>query len=137
MKDFQFLNIPTDDTESRLPEWTNNLIDWYHGLRVIRSVKYFYQRRTRGWDDRELWNFDWTLAKYALPRLKRFKQETFAYPSGLTVEEWDHILDEMIWSFEYILTGQWDEDMVKWELDEARCSAGCELFGKYFRALWW
>lgn len=108
--------------------------DYFRPFRFIRNC---YQRLTRGFHDGELWNLDSTLAKHALPRLKRFKQQTFAHPAGLTEESWNAILDEMIWSFEYILTGQWDEDMVKWEEDEARCSAGCELFGKYFRALWY
>ncbi len=104
---------------------------------MVWPFRAFYQRHTRGFHDGELGDLDISIAKHVLPRLKRFKQKTFACPGGLTEQEWDHILDEMIWAMEYITGGQWNEDMVQWELDEARCSAGCELFGKWFRGLWY
>jgi hypothetical protein len=106
-------------------------------MNIKRSLKYFYQRLTRGWDDSDTWSLDVTIAKFALPRLKRLKEIQHGHPSDFTEQDWDKALDEMIWAMEYI-TKQWDLDlsMEQWQDNEKRCSAGCILFGMYFRALW-
>ena len=36
--------------------------------------KYKQQRIERGFDDSELWNLDYTIASFVLPRLKRLKE---------------------------------------------------------------
>ena len=68
---------------------------------IKRWIKHFYQRRTRGWDDSDTWSLDHTIAKFVLPRLKLFRKIDFGYPAGLTSEEWNWILDEMIWAMEF------------------------------------
>lgn len=62
----------------------------------------------------ELWDLDYNIAKYLLPRLKAFKKNTMSIPLTLTEEEWDDILDKMIIAFEYILS----ED--SWWIDNPR-----------------
>ena len=102
---------------------------------IKRWIKHFYQRRTRGWDDSDTWSLDHTIAKFVLPRLKLFRKIDFGYPAGLTSEEWNWILDEMIWAMEFNASGE------KWESlnedDYNRAQRGYELFGKYFLDLWW
>lgn len=121
-------------------EWVND--KWG---RLASQLFWFYQRLTRGWDDRELWSLDVTISKFVLPRIKRLKEIKHGWPdrtkedgTEYTWEDWNADLDEMIWSFEYQIR-QWDLDpsMEKdWQAQEKRCSKGMELFGKYFRALW-
>ena len=41
-----------------------------------RSLRFWWQRGTRGWDDSETWGLDGTLARFILPRLQRFKEVT-------------------------------------------------------------
>ena len=120
-------------------------------------IKCFFQKLFRGFSDDELWNFDNTIAKWILPRLKSFKKDSIAFPADLdSPEEWDEILDKMIWSFDYIVNqdkyedvliekykdNEFDEDgHYRWIKDakelSAKCQEGLDLFGKYFRALWW
>lgn len=105
---------------------------------TMRAVRYFWQRRTRGWDDSETWSLDVTIAKFALPRLKVLKATMPGY-HGESPEEWDEVLDKMIWSMDYIADGrQWgvEQTMSEWEAEEKRCDEGVALFGKYFRGLW-
>lgn len=75
-------------------------------LRLLKSIpqriKFLWQRLTRGWDDSDLWSLDYTIAKFALPRLREFKLQAMGHPSSLTEEEWNMILDKMIWSMEYV-----------------------------------
>ena len=53
---------------------------WYRSIDYLqdifrgRRLKWFIQRRRRGFDDRELWSLDHTIAKYVYPRLKVFNK---------------------------------------------------------------
>ena len=80
----------------------------------------------------EIWGLNYTLAKYILPRLKRFKEVCCSYPCELTETEWKEILNKMIWSFQYIIKFDFIEEE---EVDE-QCQEGLDLFAKYFRDLW-
>jgi hypothetical protein len=90
---------------------------------------WFWQRRTRGWDDTELWSLDHTIAKFMVPRLKRLKEVKMGYPANelpsyneeydtnpqnyedevyeeyekQLLKEWDEIIDKMINAFELVL----------------------------------
>ena len=85
--------------------------------------------------NKELWNLDINLAKYILPRLKRFKESVHSYPPNITFDEYIRIIDKMIWSFEFII-----EDgtrYIPYEEDNfIKCQEGLDLFAKYFRDLW-
>lgn len=62
--------------------------------------KIFCKRRIKvKYHNYDTWSFDHTLATIIAPGLKQLKATQHGYPSGLTQEEWEHILDEMIWAF--------------------------------------
>ena len=103
-------------------------------LRVKRAIKFFFQKRTRGWSDEETWNLDITIAKFVLPRLKRLKQLQNGYPGDLAEEKWDEILDKMIFSFDKITN---DEEIVMEQPQAERVQEGLDLFANRFRDLWW
>jgi len=105
---------------------------WYL---VKRSVRFFSQRLFRGFDDSETWNLDTRFAEHVLPRLKRFKQLKNGYPHNLTSEQWDIILDQMIFSFEWAASDYVEraEDMETYQ----RVQEGLDLFGKWYQNLWW
>lgn len=115
---------------------------------------------------KETWSLDVNLAKYILPRLKKFKELNNGYP-GLdevdTPEKWDEALDKMIQAFEYVI------DLDEYWLDDPRydytdimfgdnkelyesivenkrmedirrlaaIKEGLQLFAKYYMSLWW
>jgi hypothetical protein len=95
---------------------------WYWGFLyqdVKLAVKSKYQLWRYGFEYRDTWGLDHALAKWILPRLKHLKKNKYGCPSEFftgTLEEqesdegfkkalaeWDEILDEIIWSFEFIL----------------------------------
>lgn len=44
-------------------------------LRIIkRNIKYWFQRRTRGWSDDETWNLDYEFIKWVNSRFKKYKE---------------------------------------------------------------
>jgi hypothetical protein len=99
-----------------------------------RTLRFFKQRRTRGWDDSETFSLDHSLAKVILPRLKRFREVTIATPASLDEKEWKEILDEMIETFEFIASEKyWNATSEDYE----RLSKGLDLFAKHYFGLWW
>jgi hypothetical protein len=107
-------------------------------------VKFWWQRRTRGFDDRVTYGFDHEIIKWVLPRLKVFKQFSInhSYPCDLSgTEEWEKILDEMIEGMELMIddpiyypeVGWFEKETKKQEIIEK----SLDLFRKYFRDLWW
>jgi hypothetical protein len=97
-----------------------------------RPIRFWLQRRFRGWDS-ETWNLDFEFGKWVLPRVRRFKELERGYPKGLTEQEWNGILDQMIAGFALVAGDSY------WLLspdDEAVVNNAFALFGKWGRALW-
>lgn len=80
-------------------------------------IKSTYQKLRYGVSDEECWNLYHTISRYILPRLKHFKNmKRMGVPCTLDTKwhpidesdvsqaskEWEAILDELIWTFEYI-----------------------------------
>ena len=91
----------------------------------------------------DTWSMDDTLALIILPMLVQLKETKHGYPANLTEQEWDDILDEMIWAFEQKCRDDWmaDYDYNKWDQEGAnahqeRMTNGFRLFGTYFENLW-
>ena len=82
--------------------------------RILRFFKFAWQRKTRGFDDSETWNLDNTIANFVLPRLKRYKElnngcpildgfdESLDENNDKMHEEWNRIIDRIIFSLERI-----------------------------------
>jgi len=124
---------------------------WLRRLR--RKLTFFWQRRTRGWDDSDLWNLDYTVAKFVLPRLRVYRRCWSGLPDMMLLsdypgiseddleDKWNEVLDDMIYAMEVLVN--WDSfefevDMTT-EAREAhreRVDRGLYLFGRYLRALW-
>lgn len=84
----------------------------------------------------EIWGLNYTLAKYILPRLKRFTEVCCSYPCELTETEWKEILNKMIWSFQYIIKNDESNELLEIMKENEQCQEGLDLFAKHFRNLW-
>lgn len=85
-------------------------------------------------ESHDVYSLYYTLSKIIHPALLKFKEENIGYPSGLTEESWNEILDNMIWSFSQI-SEEYDSLDNPPEYYE-KLQSGFELFGKYFNNLW-
>jgi hypothetical protein len=129
-----------------------------------RHFTWFKQRLELGFDSRELWGLDYTIAKFVLPRLIEFRKiSDKTCPSSLLGnkvkytkndfhngrKKWKRALDNMVFAFAYIIFDNGSDkdialveffgveiDKDNWAKNEKRCQKGLEQFGKYFRALW-
>ena len=125
----------------------------------VRLGPYRKNRATRvEIEPHDTWSMDCTLAMIIHPMLVQLKATTHGYPSTTTEQEWNEILDEMIWAFEQKCRDHWEDDyygdydedqkngsMVgsfKWidheglKTHQERMTNGFRLFGKYFENLW-
>jgi len=98
-----------------------------------RQARWTEQREARGFDDTELWNLDFTIARFVLPRLKAFKTMGHGYPGNLTFDEWNTILDKMIFSFEYAAN---DDKLFGDSEFHETVNEGMQYFADYFFHLW-
>ena len=109
-------------------------------------------------DVEELYDLDVTIARFILPRLMAFKEHCERTPRlNMTPEEWNEILDKMIYAFGRIAC-QTEEDTPEYkayikaiwnneeDLADLKRSAkaslkpiseGLSLYHKYYRSLWW
>ena len=98
-----------------------------------REKSWAEQRKKRGFDDRDTWSLDHTIAEFVEPRLKRFKEICGCTPGSLTDDEWINILNKMIRAFELSAKGNWIlSDKERKEMKE-----GLKLFAEWFDFLWW
>jgi hypothetical protein len=136
--------------------------NYYNVKRFIITV---YQKVRYGVSDEECWSLDYTISKFILSRLKHFKRmKRHGHPVDITNDQWDKIIDELIWTFEYLQDpekfnpfpesvyksqpswsprNQTDEQKrdLKVYMDmsaelEERKNKGLELFVKYYSNLW-
>lgn len=103
-----------------------------------RLEQLYNQHCTNGFDNSETWHLATTMANFILPRLKNFKESHCDHPCGMTFEQWNKIIDKMIFAFEY----HKDKWVCEWNGDELdknlkKVEQGLKLFAKYYGDLWW
>ena len=67
--------------------------------RLINYIKHCYQRITKGYSYRDLWNIDMWFLNTFPKMLEDFKKVTPGYPGYMTQEEYYAVLDRMIFLF--------------------------------------
>ena len=135
-------------------------VAWCLGL---RELTFFWQRRTRGFDDSAMWSLDDTIIRFTLPRLKAFRnlrngEGPMGYPAGLAEDygisddeafaKWLEIIDKMIESMETWVRSEGAPDLDGWDYENDKYDPektkerwnkfqeGMDLFHIYFFALW-
>lgn len=130
-------------------------------------IKYFLQRLFRGYDDLDKWNAAWYIARKAIPVLKEMRNnfkgtsikwhredrfgniielsrdEVFSddVPEAFTEEEWRSILDNIIFSFSFVLKQDDINDSQEfneqqYNNDYKKYKRGLKLFSIYYMNLW-
>lgn len=99
------------------------------------------QLQERGFSDSETWALDSIICQFILPRLIRFKEVHGGIPIGLTEENWNTILDQMIFAFDWSLNHEGDKYKNLSKKEESqnwiKYNVGIKKFAEYFRDLWW
>lgn len=124
-----------------LPYWMRR--DYLFDIK--RNLKFFWQRRTRGFDDSELWSLDYTCAKLMAPRLRAFIDKACigvpgrmddSLPFEEREKEWKAILTKIQLSFQRIVDSDGATYMYS-ETEQKEIEEGLDLFREWFFNLWY
>lgn len=111
-----------------------------------KRLKYLWQRKTRGFDDTEVWNLDYSISEFVYPRLKEFirvkKEHDFFQPASIDdYKDWITKLEKMLKAFELIKKdSEWLNVNPTPEESAARdkeIHEGLQLFAQYVGHLYW
>ena len=113
---------------------------------IIRNIKYWFQRRTRGWSDDETWNLNYEFILWLNSRFKKYKEQAtkmvdleyykFEYKDKIYTQL--QVIDRIIELTDYIIDNNYYEMM--WsdiEHLEAMKNEIFDLFKISFSAMWW
>lgn len=104
-----------------------------------RRIKNIYQRSRRGWGDSDLWDFDSYVAEFMETAMSRYKVESYGHPVDVTEQEWDDIIDEIIYGFrqyriwwENVDTLTPEQEIESWDELNKSLERSFYLWSKYF-----
>lgn len=98
------------------------------------KLKNWWQRRTRGYTDEDMFNLSTVMAVFIVSKLKAYKQHSPIYPKDMTRSERRRVLDDMIYAFFY---ANIDDNTVLASMDIDRIERGLSLFGQYYYYFSW
>ena len=108
--------------------------DWYL---IKRWIRHKYQKSTRGFSNRDLWNLDKTIAIFILPRLKAFV-ESSVFIDNEPGRRNDY--NKIIYAFERIVH-EFDLEGEYANLPFPGCDPkireGLRLFSKHYFGMWY
>ena len=129
---------------------------WWDSPRS-RWLRFWWQRRTRGFDEPELWGLNSNIVDFLLPRLRAFREESPVVPvsawravgaedlgwskeelqrfEGPAREHWETILDKIIGALE--IYQERDGLLMDTDGSQQKFDEGWELFHEHFHQLWW
>ena len=90
--------------------------NWIYNIKIFfRNFKYAYQRATKGYCDRDLWNLDYYYSNLLHASLLHFADATICYPAFdfKEFEDWVNYLKEMASHFENIIDDDSNEFAVQ------------------------
>lgn len=143
-----------NEQETKISFWENISI-FFHQKRTSIKIKWafvknaFY-RMFRGYDDCDVYNlYETFILKYE-KILKHYKQNLSSFVYGLKENEWEEILDKMIYHLHWMLEENIDKELEKYvDLEDWYLSTECyakiinkhkeeffKLFSTYFFELW-
>ena len=102
----------------------------------FREIRFFYQKITRGFSGKDLWDLRTGIAEFILPRLIEFRDITASHPPTISMHEWGIILSEMVIAFELIKKHNGDNSVVIPDNDYRKIERGLRLFSEYYLDLW-
>lgn len=80
---------------------------------IKQRLKFFFQRRINGFDDKATWSLDASIAQFVLPRLRRLRVLSNGYPGDLNRStNWKTTMDKMVLALESVEDTKKVEDII-------------------------
>lgn len=114
-KDVEFKSLGFHFNDIKWNLWDKITLPFYKLRRVLKDVKwaikYAFERIKDGYDSREVFSLDYHFIWRYEKILKDFRKYNNGVPYGLQENEWNEILDKMIYHLHYM-----DENIIEDEL---------------------
>jgi hypothetical protein len=128
----------------RFNRWFEEEIIWsLHYFWIYRPKSFYrelinstYYRLKLGFNPKDIWSLDYSIANYILPRLKYLKKTSRGHPSNLTERQWKRELDKMIAAFTIIVDGAYYDFGSNRHMDQKIIDDGLDSFRKHYHNLW-
>lgn len=128
--------------------WHDNICDKM--INDERQELWKKQRKENGFDERETWALEYTIAIFVYPRLKWFIDniaDSFT-PGSLTSEQWLKILNMMLFGFEESINDNANEPSKNREETDELFKRRCKIYNRkikdshltfamWYSYLWW
>lgn len=98
---------------------------------LLWSIKYAFQRAVRGYDDRAVFSLDTSFQGTYLAILKDFKANLHSYPGNMSPQQWNEVLDSLIFHLSRI-----EDDNLTYDEQEKSKNEFFKLFSEHFFDLW-
>lgn len=156
-QDVEFKNLGFSFKDIKWTFWDKITSPFYKLRRLLKDIKYkikyAFERIKDGYDSRDVFSLDYNFIWRFEKLLKEFRKYNNGVPYEMSEEEWNKILDEMIYHLHYMDENNIEDELqfyVKDEKDsyiivgntvyEIMCEHKDEffmLFSKYFYNLWY
>ena len=113
---------------------------------IKRDIKYWFQRRIRGWSDDETWNLDYEFIKWVNSRFKKYKERAI-YTVDLEYHKFKYkrkeytqlqLIDRVIELTDEILTDEyWNLIYTDAERLEKNKDEVFDIFKLIYGVMWW
>ena len=124
-----------DEWMRELTWWEKLTIPFYRAGYFLQSLfarfKWRYQRFLRGYACADVWDMDRWFIRTVKPMLQNLLEHHNGYPSELTDEEWNAILQEMI-----SCIGLMDEDSAKIHLGVSKDDFGSQSYELVYKCMY-
>lgn len=117
----------------------------YKLKKIKRPIKYWFQRRIRGWSDDECWNLDYHFIKWVNSRFKKYKEQAikivdlefkkFTYKKKVYTQL--ELIDKVIELTDEFIDGDyWDVDITTTNLEKIKNEI-FDIFKLIYWHMWW
>ena len=137
--------------------WDKLTLPFYRCRRVLKDLfyacRYAFERVKDGYDSRDVFSLDYSFLLRYEKILKDFRKYNNGHPCNMTEEEWNKILDDMIYHLHYMIEENVENELQTYVKDdensyiidgrtvfnimEEHRKEFFELFSKYFYNLWY
>lgn len=102
--------------------------------RVVLGLRNWWLRRTRGFDDAEMYWLPQSMAEYCHARLEVYKDTLLEPPDGMDKDDWTATVNTICYAL-FVVAKQRRMEVTPVNPERVKC--GLELFGKHFTKLRW
>lgn len=115
-------------------------------MTIKRDIKYWIQRRTRGWSDDETWNLDYEFIKWVNTRFKKYKElaskivnlEFYKFKYKRKEYTQLELIDKVIELTDELITNDyWNIDITTVDKMEKIKNEIFDIFKIIFWTMWW